>query len=174
MSIYMISKVNEDYEGTWSNTLMYETDLQKAIEIADNLQLAIVSVKQVYVDIKRQVKAELKKSFPHYGNYNFDFDEQLKNIDSEDLEHYFEKEERLITSLIENQLTDTERFLYDISYMDSSDRLVYVSVREIKSSNEVLGKSVDKDEFWKVEYSTKEKSKEHAKLFEILPGHEDE
>lgn len=163
--MYIINKVVEDYEGTWSNALMYEHDLDKAIEIIDELQKNIVSLKQKYIEINKIINLELKKAFPYYGDYKLEFEEQFKNIDANDTEHYFDKEQRRIKELTEQQLNDKEMFLYQRSYMNYACILMYFEVQKIKNSSEAFATQITEGSESSIVYSTKDNAKQYADLF---------
>lgn len=164
--MYIINKIVEDYEGTWSNVLMYETDFSKAIEIANTLQESIISLKTKYLDINKIVQKELKKSFPFYGDFSIDFNEQLKNIVLDDNENYFDKEERLLKEITDIQLTDTEKLLYNVTYMKALCKLIYFNIQKTTNVSNILEKSKSDNNSFNIEYSTKEKSQEHSEIFE--------
>lgn len=168
--MYIISKVTEDYEGTWTNALMYETDLSKAIKIAEDLQDAIVSLRQKYIDIKQQINFVLKKQYPYYhsSDSKISFEDQLKNIDPNDTENYFEKEDRLLKEATDKQLSGQEKLLYEVTYMSSSSKAVYFEVRQLHLADKVLNTPIDKENFWCIEHTTKEKSLKHKSLFETF------
>ncbi len=166
--MYLISKINEDYEGTWSNGLMYENDLEKAKKIAKELQEAMISLKRKYLIIKEEINFVLERQYPNYhsNDVKITIEERVKNIDLNDKENYFEKEERLLKSATDKELNDKEKFLYDIQYMNSSCKLIYFEVRKILSGEEVFSDRFNKDEFWNIEYSTRELSEKHKTLFD--------
>lgn len=168
--MYIINKVTEDYEGTWANALMYETDLNKAIEIANELQEAMVTLKQKYVDIKTQINFVLKRQYPNYNSSDtsISFEDQMKSIDKSDSENYFDKEERLLKEATDKILTDKEKLLYNVTYMAISYQLMYFEVRELHLAEKVLNMPVDKENFWNILHSTKEQAQKHKKLFETF------
>ena len=55
-----IFKINEDYEGTWSNGLMYEYDLEKAKTISKELQEAMISLKRKNWNRSKVLKQKLR------------------------------------------------------------------------------------------------------------------
>lgn len=166
--MYIINQVVEDYEGTWSNALMYESDINLCKEIADGLQEATISLKRKLINIQKEVNIELKKKFPNYGNNDLDFDSQLKSIDSDDVESYFDQEDRLFNELTTGNFTDKELFMYKIYSMRYSTGIIYFEVQKLKTSTEALDVNLDKDKFWAVEYSTKDNAKQETKLFDKL------
>ena len=167
--MYLISKVIEDYEGTWSNALMYENNLDKAKEISKELQDAMISLRKKYIQIKEGINFILNVKYPNYHNddINLTIDEQIKSIDENDTENYFEKEERLLKNARDKELNEREKFLYDINYMNGSYKLVYFTVKKILCSDEVLSKPIDKDEFWNLEYSTRELAEKQKFVFDV-------
>lgn len=164
--MYIINKVVEDYEGTWSNALMYETDFKKAVEIVDQLQEAVVSLKRMYINFQNKVNEQLKQDYPNFGNSEVEFEDQIKSIDSNDLEFYFDKEDRLLKELTDKYLNEKEQFLYQRSNMKFSCKLMYFEVETLGISTEVFEKAKNNETVTKIEYSSKENAKEYSHLFE--------
>lgn len=164
--MYLISQINEDYEGTWSNPLMYENDLDKAIMIAKELQDSMVSLKKKYLQVKKDVNFILEKIYPnfHSNDINLTFEEQIRSTDENEKDDYFTKEEKLLNNGI-RILTEKEKFLYEINYMDSSCKLIYFTVKKVLLANDVFELKLSKEKFWEDSYSTRNLSEKHKDLF---------
>lgn len=164
--MYILSKVVNDYEGTWSNPLFYDTDLDNAIMIANDLQDSMISLKKIFISFQEKVKVELEKFYPNYDNYEIDFSERIQSVDQNDSENYFEKEIRLFKELADTYLNKNERFLNEIHNVKNSTGLVYFEVKKMKTSQEVLNTEIEPEKFWKIDYSTQPKAQEYIKLFQ--------
>lgn len=168
--MYIINKVVSDYEGTWSNALMYETDLDKAKKIVDELQESVISLKKIMLNIARKVHTELKKTHPNFHDKDKDmeFEQQLQSIVPGDEENYFDKETRLYQEFSDKYLNQQEKFLYDLFHVRNSSGLIYFDIQQLLISDEVFARAKVGQSSFSVVYGTKEKAQEHKQLFETL------
>lgn len=166
--MYIINKVISDYEGTWSNALMYETDLEKAKKIVDDLQLSVISLKKIMINIAHKVYGDLRKTHPHYHNHEMEFEDTLRSIIPGDEESYFDKEDRLFKELSDKYLNEQEKFLYRQFYVKSTTGLIYFEVQKLLFSDEVFARAKKEESSFSIVYGTKEKAQEHKDLFETM------
>ena len=164
--MYLINQINEDYEGTWSNPLMYENDVDKAIMIVKDLQEAMISLRRKYLQIREDINFILETKYPnfHSNDMNLTIEEQIKSMDENEEDDYFTKKEKLLENATK-LLSEKEKFLYDISSIDSSSKLIYFNVKKIELSDDMLSTKVDKEQFWKVIYSTRDLAEKYESLF---------
>lgn len=166
--MYIINKVVSDYEGTWSNALMYELDLEKAKKIVDDLQLSVISLKKIMINIQNKVSLELSKTHPNYNNHKIDFDDRLKSIVLGDEENYFDKEERLYKEFSDKYLNEQEKFLYNLFYVRTTTGTIYFEIQKLLSSEEVFERARQGESSFAMVYGTKEVAERHKDLFQQL------
>lgn len=166
--MYIINKVVSDYEGTWSNALMYETDLEKAKKIVDELQLSVISLKKIMINIQNKVSIALKQTHPNFNNHDMEFEETLKSIVPGDEENYFDKEDRIYKELSDKYLNEQEQFLYNLFYVRTTTGTIYFEIQQLLISDEVFENAKKGQSSFAIVYGTKEVAEKHKKLFEKL------